>query len=238
MSSKTDTVPTHVVLFPDGNRRWAKEHNVDTMEGHRQGYTKLVDFCKWCNNRGVKIITAFGFSTENWNRPKQEVRYLMRFLEQGLKDNFSKYSKDPKLQEIGMRVKVIGDRERLPVSLQTTIQEIEEGTKENSNIILNLAISYGGRWDIVQAARRLLQKGVQPEDVTEEMFASHLSTADLPDPDLVIRAGGEKRLSNFVLWQAAYAELYFCPKYWPEFAEEDLDAAFEQYAGRQRRFGR
>lgn len=231
-------VPQHVVLFPDGNRRWARERNLDTLQGHKEGYKKLVDFCRWCIDRGVKVITAYGFSTENWNRPEKEVSYLMRLLEQGLKQNFSKYSKDPKLREMGVRIRVSGERERLPKSLQEIIKQVEKETKENTNIILNLAVSYGGRWDIVQAVRALIKEGKKPEEVTEEEVSRHLSTAGLPDPDLVIRPGGEKRFSNFVLWQAAYAELHFCPKYWPDFSEEDLDVAFAQYANRQRRFGR
>lgn len=224
-------MPSHIVLFPDGNRRWAKEHNIDSLEGHRAGYDRLVQFCEWCKDRGVTMVTAFGFSTENWNRTEREVSYLMRLLEDGLLRNVARF------QELKVRVRVIGQRERLPKSLQQAIQKVEGETKDNSEFFLNLAISYGGRWDIMQAAQRMIKEGVKQEEVTEDRFASYLSTAGLPDPDLVIRAGGERRLSNFVLWQAAYSELYFCPKYWPAFEEQDLDEAIKDFASRTRRFG-
>ncbi|MDO8470647.1 MAG: polyprenyl diphosphate synthase [bacterium] len=224
-------IPKHIVLFPDGNRRWAKERGIDTMEGHRAGYDNLVDFCEWCKKKGVSIVTAFGFSTENWNRTEHEVSYLMRLLEEGLLRNLQKF------QDLKVHVRVIGQKERLPKSLQQAIEKVEGETKGNSEFFLNLAISYGGRWDIMQASQRMIKEGVKPEEVTEEKFASYLSMAGLQDPDLVIRAGGEKRLSNFVLWQAAYAELYFCPKYWPEFTEKDLEEAIEDFASRTRRFG-
>ena len=228
-------VPKHIVLFPDGNRRWAKEQGLPALEGHRVGYKTLVNVCEWSKNRGVRVITTFGFSTENWNRSKQEVNYLMKLLEKGIRKEFLK---DSKFKDMGVRVRIIGQKENLPESLQKAIIEVEKSTKDNTSLYLNLGISYGGRWDIVQATQQIIKEGVKPEDVTEDMFAEHLSTAGLPEPDLVIRAGGEKRLSNFVLWQAAYAELYFSEKYWPDFGEEDLDLAFEEYARRQRRFGK
>lgn len=231
MDTKSISIPNHIVLFPDGNRRWAKEQGIDSLEGHKAGYDNLVNFCDWCKARGVKIVTAFGFSTENWNRTEREVSYLMRLLEDGLLRNSARF------QELKAKVQVIGQKERLPKSLQQAIQKVEGETRENSEFSLNLGISYGGRWDIVQATQRMIQEGLKPEEVTEERFASYLSTAGIEDPDLVIRAGGEKRLSNFVLWQAAYAELYFCPKYWPAFNEQDLDEAIQDFASRQRRFG-
>ena len=233
--NSSNAVPKHIVVFPDGNRRWAKQQGLDSLEGHRVGYRKLINLCQWSKDRGVKVITAFGFSTENWNRSKREVDYLMELLEEGLRKDFLQ---DSKLRDMGVRVKIIGQKERLPASLQEVIKEVEESTKDNTNLYLNLGISYGGRWDIVQATQQIIKQGVKPEDVTEDMLGEHLSTAGLSEPDLVIRAGGEKRLSNFVLWQAAYAELYFSPKYWPAFEEEDLDLAFEEYAKRQRRFGK
>ncbi len=231
-------VPKHVVILPDGNRRWARERGLDTIEGHKAGYKKLIDLCRWAKARGVKAVTAFGFSTENWNRPKKEVQYLMNLLETGLRENFSEETKKAKAKELGIRVRIIGQTERLPQSLQKIIREVEEYTKANTKLYLNLAISYGGRWDIVQAAKKIIGKGIKPEELTEELFNEHLTTGDLPDPDLFIRTGGEQRLSNLVIWQAAYAELYFCPKYWPDFSEEDFDNALAEYARRQRRFGR
>ena len=224
-------IPKHIVLFPDGNRRWAKEKGIDSLEGHKIGYDNLVNFCEWCKKKGVHTVTAFGFSTENWNRAKREVSYLMRLLEEGLSRNL------PKFQELKVRIRVIGQRERLPKSLQQAIEKVEGETRKNSEFFLNLAISYGGKWDIIQAVQRMMKEGVKPEEVTEERFATYLSTTGLQDPDLVIRAGGERRLSNFVLWQAAYAEMYFCSKYWPEFSEKDLDEAIQDFTSRTRRFG-
>src|SRR3989344_697189 len=232
-----DKIPQHIVILPDGNRRWAKERGLDTLEGHKAGYEKLTQLCHWAKDRGVKVITAFGFSTENWNRSEREVNYLMGLLEFALRENFSRDSRKNEIEELGLRVRVIGQKERLPQSLQETIAEVEEHTKANTNLHLNLAISYGGRWDIVQAAKQIMQDGIKPEDLTEELFGKYLSTGDLPDPDLFIRAGGEQRLSNLVLWQAAYSELYFLPKYWPDFSEQDFDDALAEFARRSRRFG-
>ena len=233
-----NSAPKHVVILPDGNRRWARERGLDTVEGHKAGYKKLIDLCRWARDRGVKAVTAFGFSTENWNRPKREIQYLMNLLETGLRENFSEESKKAKAKELGIRVRIIGQKGRLPQSLQKIIGEVEEYTKANTKLYLNLAISYGGRWDIVQAAKKIIGEGIRPEELTEELFNEHLTTGDLPDPDLFIRTGGEQRLSNLVIWQAAYTELYFCPKYWPDFSEEDFDNALAEYARRQRRFGR
>jgi len=224
-------IPKHVVLFPDGNRRWAKQKGLHTLEGHKKGYEKLIDFSNWCKKRGIKVLTAFGFSTENWNRTKEEVDYLMDLLEKGLVNNF-------KRNKEGTRVRIIGQKERLPESLQKSIKEVEEETKNNTDLSLNLAISYGGKWDILQAIKKIVKDGVDLEKIDEALFESYLSTAGLPMPDLIIRAGGEMRMSNFVLWQAAYSELYFCPKYWPDFTEKDLDVALEEFDRRQRRFGK
>lgn len=225
-------IPQHIVLFPDGNRRWARGKGLHTLEGHKKGYENLLDFAEWCKNRGVKTLTAFGFSTENWNRSQEEVNYLMKLLENCLTDNLEKYNKD------GVRVRVIGQRERLPKSLQTAIVKTEEATKNNSNLFLNLAISYGGKWDILNAVKNIIKEGIEPEKIDEKLFESHLSTAGLPAPDFVIRAGGEMRMSNFVLWQAAYSELYFSPKFWPDFTEQDLDLALAEFDRRSRRFGK
>lgn len=230
-------IPQHVVFLPDGNRRWAKEKGLDTLEGHKAGYRKLLPFCAWCKNKGTNIVTAYGFSSENWNRTDREVSYLMDLLERGLRENFSSEATVDRAQMMGVRVRVIGQKFRLPQSLQDTIADVEERTKSNSEFFLNLAISYGGRWDIVQAVQRLLKEKLPAEELSEETFGQYLSTSGLPDPDLVIRTGGAQRLSNFLLWQSAYSELYFCEKYWPDFTEQDLQEAFDEYARRQRRFG-
>jgi len=197
-----------------------------------QGYKNLLDFSEWCKNRGVKVLTAFGFSTENWNRPKEEVDYLMKLLEKCLLDNLEKYAKD------NVRVRAIGQRDRIPESLKKAIQTAEESTKDNKSLHLNLAISYGGKWDILQAVKKIVEEKIPVEKINEELFENYLSTAGLPAPDLVIRAGGEKRMSNFVLWQAAYSELYFSEKLWPDFTEQDFDQAMEEFDKRSRRFGK
>ena len=225
-------IPKHIVVFPDGNRRWAREKGLNTLEGHKKGYDNLLNFCDWCKKRGVKIGTAFGFSTENWNRSPEEVDYLMKLLESALIDNLDKYDRD------GVKIRVIGQKERLPKSLQEAIIKTEDATKNNSNFHLNLGISYGGKWDILNATKEIIKSGIPAEEVDEKLFESYLSTVGLQTPDFVIRAGGEMRMSNFVLWQAAYSELYFCPKYWPDFSEEDLDVALAEFDKRKRRFGK
>ncbi len=225
-------IPNHIVLFPDGNRRWAKQKGIASLEGHQQGYNNLLDFSEWCKNRGVKILTAFGFSTENWNRSEEEVNYLMKLLEDGLTNNLEKYNKD------GVKIRVIGQRERLPKSLQEAIKKTEEATKNNADLFLNFAISYGGKWDILQAVKKIVEDKIPANKIDEKLFENYLSTAGLPNPDLIIRAGGEMRMSNFVLWQAAYSELYFSAKLWPEFTEGDLDMALAEFDRRSRRFGK
>ncbi len=230
MNSK---IPYHIVLFPDGNRRWAKERGLPTLQGHWQGYQNLLKFCRWCQKKGVKVVTAFGFSTENWNRSKREVSYLMKLLEKGISDK--SHIKD--LQKYQVKVKIIGQKKKLPESLQKAIIRIEDLTKNNKELQLNLAISYGGRWDITQAVQKIVRKKIPASKITVGLIDQHLSTAGLPDPDLIIRAGGEQRLSNFVLWQGAYSELYFPKKYWPAFTEKDLGKALREYGRRNRRFG-
>jgi undecaprenyl diphosphate synthase len=231
-------IPQHIVLFPDGNRRWARAKGMHTLEGHKQGYNNLLDFSEWCKKRGVKVLTAFGFSTENWNRTEEEVNYLMNLLENGLIKNFKKYQNNKNYQQEGIRVRIIGQKEKLPKSLQNAIKEVEEATKNNSKLFLNLAISYGGKWDILNAVKKIVEEKIPAEKIDEKLFESYLSTAGLPSPDLIIRVGGEKRMSNFVLWQAAYSELYFSPKLWPDFTEQDLDLALEEFDQRHRRFGK
>ena len=228
-----NSIPQHIVLFPDGNRRWARERGLHPLEGHLAGKNTLEAFLQWTKARGVAVVTVYGFSTENWDRSPQEVDYIMTLLEEylGSAESIAKF------QEQGTRVCVIGQKDRLRPSLQEAIARVEEQTKNNASFRLNAAISYGGKWDIVQAAQKVLKEGITPAELTEERFASYLSTAGLEEPDLVIRPGGEMSFSNFLLWQSAYAELYFIPKYWPDFTEQDLDDALAEYARRQRRFG-
>lgn len=225
-------IPQHIVLFPDGNRRWAKAKALNSFDGHMAGEKKFNDFLQWCKKRGVKVVTVFGFSSENWNRTPKEVDYLMKLFEKYLGQGIDDFNKE------GVCVRVIGQKYKLPESLQEVIKKVEEATKNNSKMHLNLAVSYGGKWDILNAVKQILSDKIDPEKIDEQLFENYLSTAGLVPPDLVIRAGGEMRLSNFVLWQAAYAELYFSPKLWPDFEEEDFDLAMKEFDARQRRFGK
>ena len=234
---ESNNIPRHITVFFDGNRRWARERGLDLMEGHLAGYKKAVEFTDWCIEKGIQCFTGYGFSTENWNRTEQEVSYLMRLLEVALKNQFRKYVEDPAGKKQGVRIRVIGQKERLPESLQKVIREVEEGTLKNDKFFLNLAMSYGGRWDILQAVQSIVGKRISSSELTEELFSQYLSTAELPEPDLMIRFGGEQRLSNFLLWQQAYTELCFFSKYWPDVTEQDLDDALAEYARRSRRFG-
>lgn len=233
MEQQNNAIPQHVVVFPDGNRRWAREKGLSVFKGYQEGRKNFQRLLSFCKSHRIKVVTTFGFSTENWNRPKDEVEFLMRFLEETLSAN--EYLRE--FQEQGICVRIIGQREKLPSSLQEAILNVERLTAENKELYLNLGVSYGGRWDIVQAVQRITREGTAGEHITEELIGSSLSTAGLPEPDLVIRAGGEKRFSNFLLWQSAYAELYFSDKYWPDFGEQDFEEALAEYARRSRRFG-
>ena len=225
-------IPNHIVLFPDGNRRWAKQRGITSLEGHLAGKKKFDDFLHWCKNKGVKTITVFGFSTENWNRPPEEVDYLMKLLEKYLGQGLGNFNKE------GVKVKIIGQKEKLPKSLQKIIKEVEEFTKNNNKFHLNLAVNYGGKWDILNAFKKIVEEKIPADQIDEKLLENYLSTAGLANPDLIIRAGGEMRMSNFVLWQAAYSELYFSPKLWPDFTEQDIDMALAEFDRRQRRFGK
>jgi|SRR3989344_873472 len=225
-------VPQHIVLFPDGNRRWATEKNLSIQEGYLEGEKNFDRFLRHAKKRGVKVVTVFGFSTENWKRPKVQVDFLMGLLEKYLGEGIEDFNRE------GARVRVIGDRTHLSDSLKKVIAKVEEATKHNTEIFLNPAVSYGGKWDIINAVKKMVEEKIPAENINEEMFDQYLSTAGLPEPDLIIRAGGEMRLSNFVLWQAAYAELYFSEKMWPDFSEQDLDKALEEFDARVRRFGK
>lgn len=227
-------IPKHLVLFPDGNSLWAKKNGLSPLAGYQNGYENLINFCKWCKDRDVKILTVFGFTTENWKRNKTVVDFLMNMLENKLSDLVSKYSKSEELQKIGVCVKVIGQKEKLSKFLQKEIAKLEDATKNNKNLFLNLAISYGGKWDILNAVKNIVKEGIPADKIDEKLFEGYLSTAGLPDPDLIIRTGGNMRLSNFALWQSAYSELYFCKKFWPEFTEQDLDEALADFAKRSR----
>jgi undecaprenyl diphosphate synthase len=241
IKEEEDKIPSHIVLLPDGNRRWARESNMASIEGHKAGFENLKKFCSYCQERGIKILTAFGFSVENWNRPTKEVKYLMQLLEHGLLNEIEDYyNKESDSLLIGdkIKVRIIGEKDRLPQGLQDAIKKIEDLTKDNKDYVLNLAVSYSGRWDIIQAIKRMVKEKLSPKKISEALFNDYLSTEGMPLPDLIIRTGGEKRLSNFLLWQAAYSELYFSEKYWPDFNKEDFNKAIAEYSHRKRRFGR
>ena len=227
--------PRHVAIIMDGNGRWARRRMLPRVEGHRQGAKSVRRAVEFCRRNGIEYLTLYAFSTENWQRPRSEVSGLMKLLSQFL---------DSELEEIhsnDIRLKTIGQLNRLPATLITKIEAAKAKTSANKSMVLNIALSYGGRQDIVNAAlkiARAVQTGILNEtDVTEEEFTGFLDTAGLPDPDLLIRTGGELRISNFLLWQVAYAELYFTPTLWPDFDDQAFMQAIEAYRSRQRRFG-
>ncbi|MBU4332580.1 di-trans,poly-cis-decaprenylcistransferase [Patescibacteria group bacterium] len=225
-------MPKHIAIVMDGNRRWAREQGLALLQGHLAGYDKLKQVGDWCLKRGIKILTIYAFSTENWNRKKNEVNYLMRLLKIGL----TKESKE--FYKRGIQLRVFGRISGLSKDLQTAIKEAVEKTKTNTKSILNIAINYGGRAEIVDAIKNIVAKEIPASKIDEETVNENIYTAGLPDPELIIRTSGEYRLSGFLTWQSVYSELYFCPKYWPAFSEKDLDEALEEYARRQRRFGK
>lgn len=199
------------------------------LEGHRQGLEKVKKIVGWCLDRGIRVLTLFLFSTENWSRSKREINYLMRLAKAAINDDLEELDKK------GIKVKVIGQKEKLPRSLWGVIDKAENLTKDNKEMILNFAMSYGGRAEIVEALKNIIKKEVSPAEINEELIKENLWTSDV---DLIIRTGKEQRMSNFLIWQGAYSELYFSPKYWPDFTENDLDAAMSDYKQRQRRFGK
>ena len=225
----TGAVPAHVAIVMDGNGRWARQRLLPRAAGHRAGMEALRRTIAHAARRGVRVLTVFAFSSENWARPAEEVGAILRLLAQALIDEV------PRLHEAGVRLYVVGERAGLEPALVQGIDEAERRTAANTGLTLNVCFNYGGRWDLVQAAQRLAARG---EPITEASLAAALALAHVPDPDLVIRTGGEQRLSNFMLWQQAYSELYFTDCLWPAFDEAEFDRALAAYARRQRRFGR
>ena len=226
-------IPKHLGIIIDGNRRWAKQKGLLTFSGHYSGREKVRNIGRWCKERGIKILTIYGFSTENWKRSKIEVNYLMKLINQSLSGDCLKEMREDKI-----KIQIIGLKQRLPKFLQETIEKAEELTKNNKAMLFNLALNYGGRMEIVEAIKKIILKKIPLKKITEELVAENLWTNGLPFPDLIIRTAGEQRLSNFLTWQSAYSELYFTQKYWPDFEEKDLDEALEEYDRRQRRFGK
>ncbi|HGX92531.1 MAG TPA: isoprenyl transferase [Candidatus Tenderia sp.] len=228
-------VPRHVAIIMDGNGRWAKRKFMPRIAGHRAGVESVRRIVQVCTNAGVEVLTLFAFSSENWRRPEQEVGLLMELFFSALQRETKKLSSN------NVRLRIIGDRSRFSGKLQDAIAKAEAATRDNTGLILVVAANYGGRWDVVNAVRQLavqVEKGeLKAADIGEEQIRSCTSLADLPEPDLFIRTGGEQRISNFLLWQLAYTELYFTDTLWPDFKEEAFNAALDSFSGRQRRFG-
>ena len=231
-------VPQHIAIIMDGNGRWANEHGKPRSYGHQMGVETVRRITSECTRLGVKFLTLYTFSTENWNRPADEVAALMGLVLSSLEDEI--------FMKNNVRFRVIGDRGRLPDDVQEKLRETEEHTSQNTAMTMVVALSYSARWEITKAVKEIVDAKWNPllswrigsEDINEELIAKHLETSFMPDPDLLIRTGGELRVSNFLLWQIAYSELYFCDTYWPDFDEADLRRAIVSFQSRQRRFGK
>ncbi|WP_066705977.1 polyprenyl diphosphate synthase [Curvibacter delicatus] len=221
-------IPHHIAIVMDGNGRWAAKRFMPRLAGHRQGMESLRRCIRACVDRGVAVLTVFAFSSENWNRPADEVSGLMELLATALAKEV------PKLQQDGVQVHFVGERSGLSDKVRAGLAQAEAATASNGRLILNVCFNYGGRWDMAQAAAKLVAQG---KPITEGELQGAMALAHVPDPDLIIRTGGEQRLSNFLLWQAAYAELFFSDKLWPEFDEAELDRAMAEFSRRERRFG-
>ena len=236
MSSSTQTIPErtniprHVCVIMDGNGRWAKKRLLPRVMGHKRGLTALENLAARCAELGVEYLTVFAFSTENWRRPEDEVSFLMKLFLQALG------GKVAKMHQNNLRLKVIGNRNRFPAAIVEGIEAAERLTANNTGLTLTVAADYGGRWDILQAANRLIAEG--KSEITEDDLSRCLSLAEAPEPDLFIRTGGETRISNFMLWQMAYAEFYFTDALWPDFDAAEFDRAISSFRVRERRFGR
>lgn len=229
------SIPKHIAIIMDGNRRWAKQRNIETKLGHKEGAENLKRIAKHANQKGIKYLTVYAFSTENWKRTKEEIGALMILLQKYVED----FLTDDNLDNI--RVNVIGDISKLEQGLQKSIQKIVEKSKENTGLTLNIAFNYGGRAEIVKAMQKIgnqiKNEEIQIEDINEELVEKSLYTQGMPEPDLLIRTGGQQRISNFLLWQLAYTEFVFVSKYWPDFSNEDLDEAIRNFESRNRNFG-
>ena len=228
-------VPSHVAIILDGNGRWAKKHFMPRNMGHRQGAKVVEQICEDAWDLGIKYLTVYAFSTENWKRPDKEVNALMKLLRRYLIDCIERTSKN------NMRVRIIGEKSRLAEDIRSAIDELEEVSSKNTGLNFTIALNYGSRDEMVRAMRRIgadVKSGaLKEEEITEELFSSYLDTRDIPDPDLMIRTSGEQRLSNWMLWQQAYSEFYFTDVLWPDFNKKELEKAIEFFNSRDRRFG-
>ncbi len=225
-------IPCHVAIIMDGNRRWARARGLTEMEGHAAGVEGIREIIRHSVRRGIPVLSLYAFSRENWARSDEEVAGLFSLLEKVIRNETAE------LVAQGARVRLLGRLAELPAETRASIQEAIDATAGGERLQLNIAFNYSGRTELVDAARSLAAAGLAPEQIDEDALAGALYTAGLPDPDMVIRTGGDQRLSNFLIWQAAYAEIYFTPTLWPDFGPADLDAAIVEYASRQRRYGR
>lgn len=236
MTDKLDMnrIPRHIAIIMDGNGRWAAERGKPRSFGHQAGVDTVRRITSECTRLGVKFLTLYTFSTENWNRPADEISALMGLVLSSLEDEI--------FMKNNVRFQVIGDIQRLPQAVQDKLQETMDHTAANTAMTMVVALSYSSRWEIAKAAREIAQDvkdgKVNVDDISEDMLSGRMETSFMPDPDLLIRTGGEVRISNYLLWQIAYSELYFCDTYWPDFSEEDLHKAIQSYQNRQRRFGK
>lgn len=224
-------LPRHIGIILDGNRRWAKEQGLPSIEGHKKGSENFSEVVRQLFDKGVEYVSAFVFSTENWRRTEEEVSYLMRLVVKLTNDSLDEF------REAGIRMRILGSRDRLSKSVLKAVEKAESTTAHNTRGTLALCFNYGGHEEIIQAARSLVRNGVQPEDINEKTFEQSLYCSDIPALDMVVRTSGEQRLSGFMLYRAAYAELLFMEKYWPDVTPADMDSVLAEYATRQRRYG-
>lgn len=221
----------HLAIILDGNRRWAKERELPTFEGHKVGYEKIKEVCRWCLKRDIEILTVYAFSTENWNRSKKEVKYLMTLLNKAFGEETDE------LNELGLKVNIIGSKDRISSEIKKNIEKVEKETKNNKNMVLNICFNYGGRLEIVEAVKKIMGEGIEPEKISEDLISKYIWFKGQSEPDLIVRTSGEKRLSGFLTWTSVYSELYFPSCFWPDFNEKELDKAIAEFEKRNRRFG-
>ncbi len=230
-SIKKPSIPAHVAIIMDGNGRWAKQRSLPRLAGHQAGTENLRRTIRACVELGIRYLSIYAFSTENWGRPKEEVEGLLRILESVIEKELNELHKE------GVQLRHIGRLEKLPEALRKKVENAIELTKDNTTLTVVVAFNYGGRDEIVFAVEKLIKEGTKAEDINEALISQHLFTAGIPDPDLIIRTSGEMRLSNFLIWQAAYSEYYVTPAYWPDFDKAELQKAIDAYCQRSRRFG-
>ncbi|KKS02754.1 di-trans,poly-cis-decaprenylcistransferase [Candidatus Curtissbacteria bacterium RIFCSPHIGHO2_12_41_11] len=230
-SSSRKAVPQHVIIIPDGNRRWAKKHGLAPIEGHKKGLETALKVVRGSRNLGVRILTLWGFSTENWSRPSVEVKYLMKLYSWFFKKHLGELIKE------GVKFNWLGRRDRVPKTLKQILEKIEKATAKNTKYILNIALDYGGHEELINAFKKIVKKGLKPSQINEKTVAQNLETTGIPDPDLLIRTSGEMRTSGIMPWQTTYTELFFSKLFFPDFSLAELKRAIADFSRRQRRFG-